>query len=104
MSVPSADDPDPGILRSVVEHVFMPPKLPRAGPGEHTEQKTNEALCHCPVGAARDFLQCLSPSQRPLWMQMVKMMELGRNTATAPFEEAGLQRVLSNMALGGASM
>jgi hypothetical protein len=104
MSVPIADDPDPDFLRSVVEHVFMPPKLPQAGPGEHTEQKTNESLCNCLIGAARDFLKFLPSSQRPLWMQMIKMVELARSATTVPFEETDLQRALSNMVLGGTSV
>jgi hypothetical protein len=33
-------------------------------------------------------------------MQMVKMMELARCAAKAPFNEVGLQRVLSDMSAG----
>jgi hypothetical protein len=59
MSFPTADDADSDILRSVIDHVFMPPKLPQAGPGEQAEQKTNVALCNSIIDAARDFLHDL---------------------------------------------
>jgi hypothetical protein len=104
MSIPVSDDPDPDILRSVVEHVFLPPKLPQAGPSEETEHKTNFALCSSLVEAARHFLQNLSSSQRPLWMQMIKMMELARRAAHVPLEEADLQHVFLDMAVGGMSI
>ena len=99
--VPATDGPDYDILRSVIEHVFLPPRLPQAGPSEETEHKTNEALCNNLVDAARDFLKIVPSSQRPLWKHMIKMMELA---AAVPFEEADLQRVFSDMAVGGMSI
>lgn len=99
--VPATDDPDFDILRSVTEHVFLPPRLPQAGPSEETEHKTNLALCNSLVEAARDFLQIVPSSQRPLWKHMTKMMELARRAAIVPFAEADLQHVLSDMAVGG---
>jgi hypothetical protein len=36
-----------------------------------------------------------------LWMHMIKMMEFARRAAKTPFKKADLQRVLSDMALGG---
>lgn len=98
---PATDDPDSDILRSIIEHVFLPPRLPQAGPSEETENKTNMALCNNLVEAARDFLQIVPSSQRPLWKHMIKMMELTCRTAIAPFEEADLQHVFSDMAVGG---
>jgi hypothetical protein len=104
MSIPVIDDPDFDILRSVIEHVFLPPKLPQAGPSEESEHKTNLALCSSLVEAARHFLQNVPSSQRPLWTQMIRMMELARRSAKVPFEEADLQRVFSDMVVGGTSM
>jgi hypothetical protein len=99
--VPAADDPGSDILRSVIEHVFLPPRLPQAGPSEETEHKTNVALCNSLVEAVRDFLQTIPSSQRPLWRHMIKMMELARRAAIIPFKEADLQHVFSDMAVGG---
>ena len=101
MSVPTTDNLDPDILRSVVEHVFMPPKLPDHHPGEETERKTNVALCDALIAAAQDFLRIIPSSESPLWMRIIKMMELARHTAKAPLKEDRLKRALSNMALGG---
>ena len=99
--VPATDGPDSDILRSVIEHVFLPPRLPQAGPSEETEHKTNVALCNALVAAARDFLQIVSSLQQPLWQHMIKMMELACRAAIAPFEEVDLQHVFSDMAVGG---
>ena len=41
MSITAADNFDNYILRSVIEHIFMPPKLPPKHPGEEAERKTN---------------------------------------------------------------
>ena len=103
MSTLTADD-DSDILRLVIDHVFSPPKLPQKEPSEEIKQKTNVALCNCLIRAARDFLQDVPSSQRPLWRHMIKMMELARRAAEVPLEEADLQRVFSNMAIGGMFM
>ena len=101
MSTPSAKDPDTDTLRFIIENVFVPPKLPQKGHSEQIEQRINVALCGTLVGAALDFLRDVPSSQHPLWMNMIKMMELAGRVAEAPFEEAGLQRIFSNMAIGG---
>jgi hypothetical protein len=103
MSAPIVDnpDPDPTILRSVIEHVFMPPKLPQEDPGEDVEQRIDVALCENLIDAAQDFLRILLPFQYPLWMRMIKMMEYVRHAAAFPLDEANLQRVLSDVTIGG---
>ena len=100
MSVPSTDNLDSDILRFVIEHVFMPPKLPPRGPDEETERETNVALCNSLIEAAQDFLKVLPSSESPLWMHMIKTMELARRAAKAPLKEDDLQRVLLDMSLG----
>jgi hypothetical protein len=104
MSTPSAKDPDTDTLRFIIENVFVPPKLPQKGHSEQIEQMINVALCGTLVGAALDFLRDVPSSQHPLWMNMIKMMELAGRVAEVPFEEAGLQRIFSNMAIGGTSI
>ena len=103
MSAPVANHPDSNILRSVIEHVFMPPKLPQNYPDGRTEREINIALCDSLIKAAQDFRQTLPSSQLPLWMQMVKMMELARRAAEAPLMVVDVQRALSGMAIGGTS-
>ena len=92
------------ILQLVVETVFVPPKLPQKDPGEQTEQRVNVALCDSLVEATRDFLPIVSSSERPLWIHMIKMMELARCAAEGPFSEAELQRVFSKMEIGGTTI
>ena len=104
MLAPTTNDPDSCILRSVIEHVSMPPKLPQEEPEGEMERNINVALCDNLIEAAQHFQQYLPYSQSPLWMRMIKMMELVRCAATSPFEEAGLQRVLSDMDVGGTTI
>jgi hypothetical protein len=103
MSLP-VTDVDSDVLRSVVEHVFMPPKLPQAGQDLKAERELNVAICHVLIEAARKFLQDLPYSQRPQWGHMIKMMESVRRAAKFPLETAELQRTLSNMTVGGATI
>lgn len=91
------------VLRSVVEHVFMPPKLPQAAQDHKAERELNVAMCHALIEAARNFLQDLPYSQRSQWGHMIKMMESVRRAAKFPLETAELQRTLSSMTVGGAS-
>jgi len=102
MTAPPFHGPD-SVLHSVIEHVFMPPKLPQEDPGEDIEQKTNVALCNNLIEAAQKFLQSLPASESPLWIRMIKTLELVRLAATVPFNGANLQRVLSYMTIGGTS-
>jgi hypothetical protein len=104
MSILAADNSNSDSLRLVVDHVFMPPELPQKDPGEQIEQQMNVALCKSLMEAAQHFLQNVSSSQRPLWIQMIKMMELAHRAAQVPFEEAGLKNVFSEMAVGSMSI
>lgn len=95
---------DSNVLRSVIEHVFMPPKLPQKDPGEQMEQKINVALCGTLIEAAQDFLQHIPSSEYPPWMCIIKMMESVRSAVMIPFKEAEFRFTLSEMAVGGVSI
>jgi hypothetical protein len=105
MSMPAADHTNTKYptksLHSVIEHVFMPPKLPQLYPSEGAEHEMNVVLCGCLLKAAQEFLQVLPSSQQPLWIQMIKMVELAHRAAEAPLAIVELQRVLLDMAIGG---
>jgi hypothetical protein len=101
MSAPTTDNLDSDTLRSVIEHVFLPPKLPQMHPGKEAERKTNVALCDSLIEAAQAFLETIPSSETSLWIHMIKMMEWARRAAKIPFKENGLRRVLSDMAPGG---
>jgi len=102
MSTLNPDHLNSKFLRSIVEHVFLPPTpLPQSHPGKRKERKMNVALCNSLIHAAQDFLQFLPASECPLWMHMIKMMELARRAAKAPFKVVDLQHTLSDLAPGG---
>jgi hypothetical protein len=102
MSLPTAEI-DYNTLSSVVEHVFMPPKLPQEAPTETAEQETNLALCHLLIQAARAFHQGLSHSQQSTWTRMIKMMAFIWQNVKAPLEETDLWSALSTLPVGGES-
>ena len=95
-------DIDSDTLLSVVEHVFLPPKLPQEAPTEEAERRTNVALCHILIQAARAFLKDLSPIRLPLWGRMITMMESISQAVKVPRVEVELVRVLSKLVIGGA--
>ncbi|KAH9040265.1 hypothetical protein EDB83DRAFT_2228304 [Lactarius deliciosus] len=88
------------VLLSVVEHVFLPPKLPQQAPTEEAERETNVALCHILIQAARTFSQGLSPLRQSLWARMMKMMGPLHQATKAPLVEAELASALSGLAMG----
>src|SRR6266404_1168360 len=55
-------DIDSDVLTSVVEHVFLPPKLPQRAPTADAQRSTNVALCHILIEAAQAFSDGLSKS------------------------------------------
>jgi hypothetical protein len=92
---------DSDILNSIVEHVFMPPKLPQEAPTETHERNTNEALCDLLIETAEDFHQCLSHSKQWTWANMRKMMKLIRQNVKTALEATDLQSMLSALTIGG---
>ncbi|KAH9030130.1 hypothetical protein EDB85DRAFT_2247266 [Lactarius pseudohatsudake] len=97
---PPITDINPDDLLSVVQHVFLPPRLPQKAPTDKAECGTNTALCHVLIQAARAFCQYLSPTQQSIWAPMIKMMETIYQTARAPLVEAELKGALSDLAVG----
>jgi hypothetical protein len=92
---------DSDSLTSVVEHVFMPPKLPQEAPDGGVEREINSTLCHLLIKAAWAFHHCLSPSQKSAWIHMIKMMVFVWRNVNSPFEEGDLQSALSALTVGG---
>ena len=94
---------DTDTLLSVVEHVFLPPKLPQEAPTEEAERQTNVDLCRMLVQAGRAFRKGLSPVQQPLWVRMMTMLGSIYQAArvTRVELEVELVRILSNLVIGG---
>ena len=92
---------DSDVLLSVVEHVFLPPKLPQEAPTEEAERGTHMALCHILIQAGRVFSKGLSPLRRPLWARMIKMIGVIGRAASAPLVEGELTEALSDLVMGG---
>jgi hypothetical protein len=100
---PPIVDIDSDVLISVVEHVFLPPKLPQQAPIESAEYETNVAFCHILIQAAQAFSQYLSPARQLMWDPMIKMIETIDRTARAPLLGEELEGALSELAVGGGS-
>lgn len=89
------------VLLSLVDHIFLPPKLPQHAPTEDAERDTNKALCHVLLQAIRAFSEGVSPTQRLLLSHMVKMMESVQRSTEGPLVETELKDAFSNLAVGG---
>jgi hypothetical protein len=101
LSLHSLADLDSDDLRSVVEHVFLPPNLPHVAQHEEVERQTNVALCHILKDRAAAFRQYVSPSQELVWARMERMIEYIRRAANSPLAEANLADVLAGLVVGG---
>ena len=99
LSLHSIADLDSDDLRSVIEHVFLPPNLPHVAQREEDEHKTNVALCHILKDATAAFRQY--PSQELVWARMERMIEYIRQAATSPMAEANLAGVLAGLDVDG---
>jgi hypothetical protein len=97
----SLTDLDSCDLRSVVEHVFLPPKLPQEAQSDDAERRTNVALCHILIDAAAAFRQYLSPPQELVWARIEKMIEYILQAASSPLIEAELEGVLAGLVVNG---
>ena len=89
------------VLLSVVDHVFLPPKLPQHAQTEEAERGTNEALCYVIIQAANAFSEGLPPSLQLPWSHVIKMMESMHFIAKGPLVETELKDTFSNLAVGG---
>jgi hypothetical protein len=88
-------------LHSVVEHVFLPPKLPQEAQSDDAERGTNVALCRLLIDAAAAFRQYLSPSQELVWASMENMIEYILRAASSPLPEANLAGILAELDING---
>ncbi|KAH9019485.1 hypothetical protein EDB85DRAFT_2294152, partial [Lactarius pseudohatsudake] len=88
------------VLLSVVEHVFLPPKVPQEAQTEKAERETNVSLCYILIQVARVFSQGLSPLQRSSWAHMINMMGYIYRTVREPLVEAELAGALSGFDVG----
>ena len=96
-------DIESDVLLSVVEHVFLPPKLPQTAPTKDAECATNVALCHILIEAAQAFSEGLSesPLRQSLWARMIKMIRSIYWAAKSPLSEAELKGTLSDLVIQG---
>ncbi|KAH9063764.1 hypothetical protein EDB83DRAFT_804615 [Lactarius deliciosus] len=93
-------DIDSGALLSVVEHVFLPPKLPQEAQTGKADRETNMALCHILLQVAATFHQYLLPSQEFVWTRMERMIKSIQRAATASPIERELGSAFSNLVVG----
>ncbi|KAH8991107.1 hypothetical protein EDB86DRAFT_3065229 [Lactarius hatsudake] len=93
-------DIDSGVLLSVVEHVFLPPKLPQEAQTGKADRGTNVALCHTLLQVAATFYQYILPSQEFVWTRMERMiMSIQRAAMASPIERE-LGSAFSDLVVG----
>lgn len=93
---------DSNILEEVVNHVFLPPKLPSNAPDEDNERQINILMLEETYAAARTFRTFLPHNQRAPWTKICRMISWLKQTVKAPLEAKKLSMTLESMEAGGA--
>lgn len=101
ISVTATTTTDPAILEQVVNHVFLPPKLPSAAPDDDTERSVNLLMLDETDAAARAFRMFLPHEQRKPWTRICRMLLWMKQAAKAPLEATKLSETLKSMLPGG---
>jgi hypothetical protein len=95
-------DPMPLSLKDILyilNHVFLPPKLPQE---DDTETDSDIALCHLVYQASREFVGFLSPPQQQQW-SVVKTMLKALLKTTQVLDKDELAESISRLKEGGES-
>ncbi len=98
MSAESNDPPSYEELQSVLDHVFLPPKLPQADDHKLSQDILLSRLVY---DSARDFGASLSQQQQAGWSIVIKMVGLLAKMAQN-LDTAALVNDIMGLRIGGA--
>lgn len=96
MFTPSRDD-----LLYILNHVFLPPKLPQEDEGDDARDIHNIALASLVHEAAVDFLSLVSAEYTERWSAIIKMLELFKRYTEA-LNQDDVAADMMGMVQGGA--
>ncbi len=96
---------DPKSLTYIINHVFMPPKLPQAN---DDSAENDEALCTTAFRCAEEYVAHLPTEKLPAWRSVVSMLSRIRELYVAHnvnvFDAKTVKRLLKTMIPGGEYM
>ena len=87
------------VLRYVLNHVFLPPKLPQQ---DDYDAEHEAALCQFVYGASLEFATFLSPSQQLQWSIVIQMLK-NLLESTRVLDKDVLITNVSHLEIGGQS-
>lgn len=88
-------------LLCLVNHVFLPPELPQAAPGEREESRINTLLCQTVLSWANAYMTYLSTEEEVQWVPIIEMLEQLLHTTQSPLSQLTLQRDFSQLKENG---
>lgn len=95
-------DDDKRDVLSLIDHLFLPPKLPQAAPGEERESRINTLMCQTILDSAESYMSSLSTEDQRQWFTVTNMLRQLLRTSQVPMSNATLQKDLSQMKENGA--
>ncbi|KAI0062613.1 hypothetical protein BV25DRAFT_1790100, partial [Artomyces pyxidatus] len=91
---------DGGVLYSVAEHIFLPPRLPQIAPDDVDERSQNTLLCRLTKQFVSEYQEQLPPDDLVPWSCVIRMLEHLQNAAEAPLPKQKLRDVMRDMQIG----
>lgn len=96
------DEIDDNSLTSIINHVFLPPKLPQKGEINHNIEKYNEELLRLCTTAAQNYRDRQSWEVHSLWEPAVRMLENFSYLHNPSFLDSGaFSKTVKQMETGG---
>ncbi|KAI0066738.1 hypothetical protein BV25DRAFT_1972593 [Artomyces pyxidatus] len=91
---------DPDAFSSVVEHVFLPPKLPQKAASDLDERRCHTLLCSLAKDSAHNYSHNLPADQKILWNRISRMLKHMQRFATLPPTKEELRDAFGGMEVG----
>lgn len=91
----------PTVLHSVIDHVFLPPKLPQRADPPDRDRNVHLLLAKLLVDYAEDYAHVLPDMQQATWAHICRMLRHVGARVDMDLEKAQLTRDLAGMCPGG---
>ena len=88
------------LLKQIVYHVFLPPKLPQQAAEEEEEKELDAELCHLIIGALAVYRRQEGPENTE-WASIDRMLKNLSQTVKMTIEKGLLAQQMAHMRAGG---
>lgn len=90
-------------LQAILEHVFMPLRLPQKDAGDDANNEQDVVLCDLILSAAQKYTSFLDEEQQLLWIPVIEMLRHLQKFTTFRDKEKVIA-ALASMGCGGTSL